>query len=536
MTPWTDRVRPETLDRLADGVAPADAPRAATGAERTSETDDERASLTVEAPFTGERIGSVPTCDPADVDDAVRQARDAQRGWASQSLDQRTAVLSRVHDLVLDRREELLDLVAIESGKVRRDAFEEILDVATNARYYGSRADEFLAPRRRDGAVPLLTRTEEYRRPVGVVGVIAPWNYPLTLAVSDAVPALVAGNAVVLKPAEETPFTALRVAELLYEAGLPEDVFQVVPGRGSEVGPALIDRVDHVSFTGSTETGRSVARRAGENLVDCSLELGGKNPMVVLADADLDDAVEGAIRGAFTNAGQLCISFERLYVEDAVYDEFLRRFAERTRSLRIDAALDYDVEVGSLASASQLEKVQSHLDDAVEKGATVVAGGEARPDVGPYFFEPTILTDVTPEMDLAREETFGPVVAVYRVADAEEAVARSNDSDYGLNASVWTADGERGRELATRIDCGTVGVNDPYPATWASIDAPMGGMDDSGIGRRHGRQGLLKYTESQTVAEQRGPSMAVPRGVPGKWYARAMTAVMRAFKRVAEVR
>jgi acyl-CoA reductase-like NAD-dependent aldehyde dehydrogenase len=258
--------------------------------------------------------------------------------------------------------------------------------------------------------------------------------------------------------------------------------------------------------------------------------------MVVLADADLDDAVEGAIRGAFTNAGQLCISFERLYVEDAVYDEFLRRFAERTRSLRIDAALDYDVEVGSLASASQLEKVQSHLDDAVEKGATVVAGGEARPDVGPYFFEPTILTDVTPEMDLAREETFGPVVAVYRVADAEEAVARANDSDYGLNASVWTADGERGRELATRIDCGTVGVNDPYPATWASIDAPMGGMDDSGIGRRHGRQGLLKYTESQTVAEQRGPSMAVPRGVPGKWYARAMTAVMRAFKRVAEVR
>ncbi|WP_433624530.1 succinic semialdehyde dehydrogenase [Halomicrococcus sp. NG-SE-24] len=530
MTLWTDRVRPEITGALTGEVSLAD------------DAVDARDVITVEAPFTGEEIGTVPAATEADVTAAAERARAAQAEWASRPLEQRADVLSRFHDLVLDRREELLDLVVIESGKVRRDAFEEILDVATNARYYGSRADEFLTTRRRHGAIPLLTRTEEHRHPRGVVGMISPWNYPLTLAVSDALPALVAGNAVVLKPAEETPFTALHVAQLLEAAGLPEDVFSVVTGRGSEVGPALIDRVDYVAFTGSTETGREVARRAGENLVDCSLELGGKNPMVVLADADLDRAVQGAVHGAFTNAGQLCISFERLYVEEPLHDRFLRRFAERTRELGLEAALDYGVEVGSLASSDQLEKVEAHLADAVEKGATVVTGGEARPDVGPYFFEPTVLTDVTPEMDLAREETFGPIVAVHRVADAEEAVERANDSAYGLNASVWTDDAERGRELAAGIDCGTVGVNDPYPAAWASVDAPMGGMGDSGLGRRHGREGILKYTQSQTVAEQRGPPIAppdvpgVPRDVATRLYARTTTGLLRALKRLAEVR
>ncbi|WP_458205006.1 succinic semialdehyde dehydrogenase [Haladaptatus sp. NG-SE-30] len=522
MALWTERVNAHTLDDLSSIIT-------------TNEEGDGSDSHTVRAPFSDERIGAVPNCTESDVVTAVERARDAQDEWFSWSLDRRAAVLSRFHDLVLDRQAELLDVMGIESGKARRDAFEEVLDVATNARYYANRAEDYLDPTRREGAIPLLTKTEEHHHPVGVVGVIAPWNYPLTLAVSDSIPALLAGNAVVLKPAEETPFTALLATKLLREAGLPDDVFQVVTGRGDELGPVLIDRVDYICFTGSTETGRAVAERAGANLVKCSLELGGKNPMVVFDDADLDRAVEGAIQGCFTNAGQLCLSFERLYVQDGVYDEFCRRFSERTQQLSMAPSLDYENEVGSLVSESQLKKVRSHVDDAVEKGATVVAGGNARPDIGPFFFESTILTDVTEEMTLAREETFGPVVAVYRFEDADEAIELANDSERGLNASVWTTDTDRGRELAQRIECGTVGVNDPYPAIWASVDAPMGGMKDSGIGRRHGAEGILKYTEPQTIAEQRVASIAPPRSVPTKWYAKAMTAVMRGYKRVEEV-
>ncbi|WP_423744888.1 succinic semialdehyde dehydrogenase (plasmid) [Haladaptatus sp. SPP-AMP-3] len=518
MTFQTSHIPPDTLDDLGRSVS-------------AEESDD---SISVEAPFTGERIGDVPACAPRDVTAGVSRARTAQTEWSSWSMERRAGVLSRFHDLVLDRQDELLDVMVLESGKARRDGYEEILDVATNARYYAARAEEFLRPRRRDGAIPLATKTMEYRTPVGVVGVIAPWNYPLTLAVSDAIPALLAGNTVVLKPAEETPFTALLAAKLLREAGLPEDAFRVVTGWGDEVGPALIDAVDFVSFTGSTETGRTVAERAGKNLVKCSLELGGKNPMLALDDADVSAAVEGAIRGCFTNAGQLCLSFERLYVQDGVYNRFLSRFVERTRELSMEPSLDYDVEVGSLVSERQFEKVREHVNDAVSKGATAVVGGNARPDVGPYFFEPTILTGVTEEMTLAREETFGPVVAVSRFSDDENGIALANDSDRGLNASVWTTDSDRGWEVARRIDCGTVGINDPYHAIWASVDAPMGGMKDSGIGRRHGREGIRKYTESQTVAEQRFASVASPRQVPTKWYARAMTSVMRLFKRIEE--
>ncbi|USZ70148.1 succinic semialdehyde dehydrogenase (plasmid) [Halorussus salilacus] len=492
--------------------------------------------FTVEAPYTGKAIGTVPSCAPADVRAAVKRARDAQADWADRPVDERAAVLLQFHDLVFDRRAELLDVTQLESGKARIDAFEELMDVATNARHYAHRAEQYLGSVDRKGALPLLTRTVEHRHPVGVVGVISPWNYPLTLAVSDAIPALLAGNSVVLKPASETPFAALLVRELLEEAGLPEGVFEVVTGRGSEVGPALVDEVDYVCFTGSTETGREVARRAGENLVDCSLELGGKNPMVVLADADLDAAAAGAVHGCFTNAGQLCISFERLYVQREVYDDFLDRFVRRTRAIDLRASYDWKADVGSLVSADQLETVEAHVDDAVGKGADLLVGGRARPDIGPYFYEPTVLSGVSGEMDIAREETFGPVVSVRPFDFADEAVALANDSAYGLNASVWTADSDRGREMARRIECGTVNVNDAYAAAWGSVDAPMGGMKDSGLGRRHGREGFLKYTESQTVAEQRAGSIRPPDWLPKGWYARGMSSALRLMERLPGVR
>ena len=489
----------------------------------------------VRAPFTGEAIGSVQACTAEDVALAVERARASQHAWAETSLEYRRAIFFRYHDLVLDQQEQLLDLVQIEGGKARRHAVEEIYDVAINARYYAYHAAGFLHPRRRQHPLPILTQVWEYRRPVGVVGIIAPWNYPLTVVVSDAIPALLAGNAVLLKPAELTPFTALYAVQLLREAGLPDDLLQVLTGRGRDIGAPLIAASDFLCFTGSTETGRIIASQAGNNLTKCSLELGGKNPMIVLDDADLGRAVHGAIQGCFSNAGQMCISFERLYVQSGIFDTFVDAFARRTKTLCLGPALDYSADVGSLISQDQLDKITAHIQDAVGKGATVLAGGNARPDLGPYFFEPTILTDVTPEMNLYREETFGPVVSVYRFDDVEDAILAANDSEYGLNASIWTRDLRRGRELAGRIRCGTVNVNEAYAATW-SAHAPMGGMRNSGIGRRHGEEGFAKYTESQTIGvapfAPLFPPFAMDIGVTAKLF----PALLRAVKHVPGLR
>jgi succinate-semialdehyde dehydrogenase/glutarate-semialdehyde dehydrogenase len=494
----------------------------------------DREERTVETPTTGDDLGEVPMARPEDVELAVEWACEAQRRWADRPVEERAEVLWRLSELALDHRDELLDVVWAETGKERRAGLEEVLDIANTARYYAANAGEFLRSERRTGAVPLLTRTVEHREPAGVVGLITPWNYPLTLTVSDALPALVAGNAVVLKPDPSTPYSALYGARLLREAGLPEDLFQVVPGDGERLGDPLIANVDAVGFTGSTAVGRSVAERAGRHLVDVSLELGGKNPLVVLDDADPDEAAAGAVRASFANAGQLCISTERIYVDRSVYDDFLDRLVAHTRDLTVGVERSWSVEVGTLQSAAQLDRVEAHVEDAREAGATVECGG--RPlDAGPYTYAPTVLTDVPPEATLYDEETFGPVVAVYPVEDTDEAVSRANDSPYGLNASVWTGDPERGRTVARRIDCGTVCVNDGYITAWASLDAPMGGMDDSGIGRRHGRQGIEKYTEPKTVADHRGPPLLDSGPLPAGLYARLATAAVRGYGRLTRL-
>ncbi|MEJ2548915.1 MAG: succinic semialdehyde dehydrogenase [Gemmatimonadota bacterium] len=462
----------------------------------------------IRAPFTGEVLAHLPALDAEDVQSAVDRARAASEEWRATPARRRARLFDRFQDLLLEGQDEILDIVQLETGKARAHAFEEVADVAITTAYYQERAPGLLQPKRRRGVLPRLTRVLELRKPHGVVGIISPWNYPLSLGATDAIPALLAGNAVVLKPDLQTTHTALWIAEKLSESGLPADLFQVVSGEGPEAGAALVRAADYVAFTGSTETGRIVAAAAGECLTGASLELGGKNAMIVRGDADLEKAVEGALQGCFANAGQLCIAIERIYVHRSIHDAFLARFTERTAALRLGTGLDWGYDVGSLSSPAQLDKVSAHVEDAVAKGVTVRAGGNARPDIGPWFFEPTVLTGVTPEMRIWSEETFGPVAAVRPFETDEEAVELANDSRYGLNASLWSGDTRAAVALARRIEAGTVNINEAYAAAWGSVDAPMGGMKDSGIGRRHGREGLLKYTQAQTIAEQRGISIS----------------------------
>ncbi|MGD3106894.1 succinic semialdehyde dehydrogenase [Streptomyces sp. YGL11-2] len=482
------------------------------------------------APFTGEKLADLPESSPEDVARAFERARAAQERWAKVPVKQRAAVLLRFHDLVLRRQAEVLDLIQLETGKARLHAHEEVQAVAVAARHYGRKAPAYLRPKGHTGVVPTLTKVTELRQPRGVVGQIAPWNYPFELTVGDALPAFVAGNAVVMKPDTETALTALWAREQLIEAGLPEDVWQVVIGEGPVVGPAVVAHADYVSFTGSTRTGREVAQGAAARLVGVSLELGGKNAMLVLDDADVEKAAAGAVRGCFSSAGQLCISIERLYVHESIADAFVERFAARTKAMRLGNALAYGADMGSLVGERQLETVTRHVDEAVAKGARLVAGGRPRPDIGPLFYEPTILDGVEAPMAVCAEETFGPVVSLYRFHDEDEAVALANATPYGLNSSVWTKDGRRGRAVAARLRTGTVNVNESYAAGYGSVQSPMGGMGDSGLGRRHGSEGILKYTEAQTVAQQRLMPLAPAFGMDDEKYARFMTRSLRAMK------
>lgn len=542
MVPDHGVLDPET-DPLATLVLEPDDLR--TLAQRVA-SSPEGGTCTHHAPWTGAPLASLPQSTPADVARAARRARAAQRRWAAVPARDRARLLLRVHDLLLSRQSDVLDLVQLENGKARAAAFEEVADVAILARHLGLRAPAYLADERRPGLVPGLTGIRVQHDPVGVVGVVAPWNYPLSLTLGDVLPALAAGDAVLLRPDPQTPLTALWAVELLEDAGMPAGLVQVVLGDGPTVGAAVVDHVDHLVFTGSTATGRVVAARAADRLVPTTLELGGKNALYVADDVDVEVAAEGAVRACFGGTGQLCVSAERLYVHEAVADAFAAALARRTRALRVGTGLDYRSDVGSLTSAEQLARVVEHVEDALSGGARVLAGGVHRPDLGPYVYEPTVLEGVGEHARAFREETFGPVVALSRVASDDEAVAAVNDSGYGLHASVWSGSSRRGAALAARLRAGSVSVNEGYQASWGSVAAPQGGRGASGWGARHGREGLLALTATRTVAVQRGvhglrvagrrvlPPVGLGRvlsGPPERWTA-DVTTVLRAARRL----
>ena len=488
------------------------------------------ATAAVIAPFTGEVLHELPLSDAHDVAAATAAARVAQQAWQAAGPAHRRAVLLRAHDLLLADREELMNTLQTETGKTRGQAFEEIYSGASVTRYYAVASRAILATRRRRSGMPFVIRTRVGYKPKGIVGVITPWNYPLSLSLMDVIPALAAGNGVVQKADNQGALSILASRRAFIRAGVPAALWAVVAGDGTEIGNAVVDNADYVCFTGSTATGTKVGLRAAERLIGASLELGGKNPLIVLDDVDPAEAAASAAYACFSSMGQLCVSIERIYVQRHVADAFTRHFVEKVRQLKQGADLDFSTDVGTLTSAAQLERVRAHVDDAVAKGAMLLAGGKARPDLGPFFYEPTVLAGVTDDMLCAATETFGPVVAIHVVQSEDEAVALANQSEYGLNASVFSGSLPRARRLADRLDSGSVNINEGYRATFASIDAPMGGMKHSGVGRRNGPEGLMRFVEARTVAESTGFVILPRTGAEFAAMAGVMVAMLVALK------
>lgn len=486
-------------------------------------------TTTQRSPLDLEPTVTVAHSSEADVERAFAEAREAQRAWTDVPIAERCRIILRYHDLVLEEQSSLCDAVQWENGKARTHAMDEVLDIALVSRYYARKAPKLLAAQRRSGAFPLVTQTRELRGPKGVVAVISPWNYPLCIGITDLIPALLAGNGVVWKPDLQTMVTALMGLDLLYEAGVPRGLVRVVAGDGPVVGPMLVDRGDFVMFTGSSRTGRTVATRAAERLVDVSLELGGKNSCIVMPDADLGKAVDIAVRGAFANAGQLCIGTERILVHESMEREFTDAFVDAVEQLALGPIIGWGSDMGPLISAAQLARTEEHVRDALVKGATALTGGRPRADLGPLMYAPTVLAGVTEAMDVCRSETFGPVCSLYTWSDEAELLARVNDTEYGLSAAIVSRDVAAARRLATKLRVGAVNINEPFGAAFASVDAPMGGVGASGVGRRHGAQGLLKYTESQTVSAQYVLPLAPGRFSDAQW-ARVATIAVKTLK------
>lgn len=460
-------------------------------------------------PATGEMLREFQCATEPEVHAAVGRARAAQSAWNDLGVRKRIEILRKFQKRLHEQKSEVAELITSEAGKPTVESLlTEVLVVLDAARFCIESAYNFL----REEPVPhgnlaMKAKTGRIlREPHGVIGIISPWNYPFSIPATESLAALITGNAVVLKPSEFTSLCALKLASLFYEAGVPKDIFQVVVGDGA-TGSALINaEIDKLIFTGSVSTGKRIAQAAAARLLPVVLELGGKDPMIVLDDADIDVASSGAVWGAFVNAGQACLSVERCYVHRSVYEPFVDACVRKTKQLRVGPGTNKEIDIGPMIHERQLLNIESQIEDARAQGARVLAGGSRLPDLGTNFYAPTVLVDVTQEMRILREETFGPVLPIMAFDDDDEAVRLANDSEYGLAASVWTRNRPRGEALARRIHAGTVMVNDVV-ACFGISEAPHGGVKASGIGRTHGKFGLDEMMRTKYLDSDRLPGV-----------------------------
>jgi acyl-CoA reductase-like NAD-dependent aldehyde dehydrogenase len=475
-----------------------------TTADQSTNGHGAGAQIPVENPATGEVIAHVAELSADQVAALAARARAAQPGWRALGFEGRARILRRMQKWLMDNHERVTSTIISETGKTQEDAYlAELTYTAGALQFWIKNAGRFLADEKvRVSTIAVTGKRLRVRyEPVGLVGVIGPWNYPLVNSFGDCIPALLAGNSVILKPSEITPLTSLMLADGLAASGLPDCVFGVATGRGA-TGAALIDEADMIMFTGSTATGKKVMERAAQTLTPVSLELGGKDPMIVLADADVDRAAHAAAYYSMQNAGQTCISIERVYVEEPVYDAFVDRVADIVGGLRQGASSGPgSVEVGAMTFPRQIEIVEDHVQDALAKGARALTGAKRREGAGLYY-EPTVLVDVDHSMKAMTQETFGPTLPIMRVADAQQAVALANDSEYGLGAAIYTGDAQRGEQLARQLQFGAVCINDAL-LNYFAVELPMGGWKASGLGSRHGPQGIRKYTKQQSLLVSR---------------------------------
>lgn len=466
----------------------------------TEDTPSITELIEVDNPATGAVIGTIENMSTRQVESLVERARAAQPAWEALGFTGRAKLVRALRAWFVAERERIVDIVVAENGKTREDALlAELFYLADSMGFWAKNSLRYLAdetPRTHSPFV-LGKKVVVRHRPLGVVGVIAPWNYPLTLSIGDALPALMAGNTVVIKPSEIAPLAVEHVVRGARLVGFPKDVLLLATGAG-KTGAALVDCVDMIQFTGSTRTGRRIASRCGERLIPCSVELGGKDPMIVLADANVDRAANVAVEWSLRNSGQICMAVERVYVEEPVYDEFVAKVTAKVSSLRQGPPGVYgSVDVGAMTFPPQMDIIESHVADALAKGARAVVGGHRVPGPG-RFFEPTVLVDVDHTMDCMTEETFGPLLPIMKVRNEDEAVQLANDTFYGLGSSIFTRDIAKAKRLARRLTAGNTWINDAI-MSYLAQEAPFAGSGQSGLGGRHGKQGIRKYCETHTI-------------------------------------
>jgi acyl-CoA reductase-like NAD-dependent aldehyde dehydrogenase len=478
------------------------------------ESRNGRRRLRLRSPMNLEPIGELECATRDEVQAAVDRARAAQPAWAARSFEERAEYMYRMADLIIEKQDVIMETVIRETGKPRAEALSmEVYASCDSLVFYAKRAKTFLKrqTRKLHGVMGFLKKAVVVYKPRGVVAVITPWNGPFILSLNPTVQALMAGNTVVIKPSEVTPYSGALVADLFREVGLPEGVVQAVMGDGRTGADLVAAGPDKVSFTGSVATGRKIAVACGEQLIPFTLELGGKDAMIVCKDADIERAAAGALIGSCMNTGQYCCGTERIYVEDGVYDQFVAKVVEGTKQLRQSDDVDH-ADIGATFWDRQLGIIEDHVSEAVAKGARVEVGGQRNPSLTGLYFQPTVLTGVTHDMKVMTDETFGPVICIMKVKDEEEAIRLANDSRYGLNGNVWTGDREKGLQLATRIDTGSASVND-MAMSYGVNEVPFGGVKESGLGVVNGPEGIRGYCHAMPIIIERfakGPVAKYP--------------------------